>query len=301
MIRVGIVDFDTSHVVQFTKRLNHVGIAEDQWVEGARVVAGCPGTSRHSPERVPEYTEQLRGLGVELVTRPEDLIGHIDAVCIESNEGGVHLERARPFIEAGIPCYIDKPFEVSLANAREIVRLARGRGVPVFSASSLRFCPEVQTVIQDPEVGPVMGANTYSPAAEHPVNPGLFNYGIHGVEILYTLMGGGCSRVCCAYSEGGEVVTGMWNDGRIGVMRGTRAGAHSYGFAVWGAKSVRQSGISTTFIYRELLRAMVGMFRSGQPPIDPAITVEIVAFIRAGIESRQQNGAWIDLAALQNG
>ena len=53
MIRLGILDFDTSHCVEFTKRLNHVGIAKDQCVEGAKVVVGCPGKSKLSPERIP--------------------------------------------------------------------------------------------------------------------------------------------------------------------------------------------------------------------------------------------------------
>ena len=35
MIKLGILDFDTSHTIEFTKRLNHNGIAKDQWVEGA--------------------------------------------------------------------------------------------------------------------------------------------------------------------------------------------------------------------------------------------------------------------------
>ena len=51
MIRLGIVDFDTSHAVEFTKRLNHVAIAEDQWVEGAKVVAGVPGPVGRSRPR----------------------------------------------------------------------------------------------------------------------------------------------------------------------------------------------------------------------------------------------------------
>jgi len=295
MIKVGIVDFDTSHVIQFTKRMNHIDIDEDQWVDGAQVVAGCPCESRHSPERVPEYTEQLKELGVEIVDKPEDLIGKVDGVCLEANDGTVHLERARPFIEAGIPCYIDKPFEVSLENAKEIMRLAQANNVPTFSSSSLRFCPEVQEIIDNPEVGKSIGANAYSPASEHPINPGLFNYGIHGVEILYALMGGGCKRLSCAYTEGAEVVTGLWDSGRIGVMRGTRAGAHSYGFCVWGEKSVRQSGISTKYIYRELCKRIVHMFKTGETPIDPMVTLEIVAFMVAAIESRERDGAWIDI------
>ena len=36
MLRLGIVDCDTSHVAAFTARLNHVDVPEDQWIEGAR-------------------------------------------------------------------------------------------------------------------------------------------------------------------------------------------------------------------------------------------------------------------------
>ena len=63
MRKIGLVDFDTSHVVQFTKRLNHLDIEEDQWVDGGNIVMGCPGESRVSPERIPGYTEELKGNG----------------------------------------------------------------------------------------------------------------------------------------------------------------------------------------------------------------------------------------------
>ena len=295
MIKVGIVDFDTSHVVQFTKRMNHVGIEQDQWVDGAQVVAGCPCESRHSPDRVAGYTDELRKLGVEIVAKPEDLIGKVDAVCLEANDGTVHLQRAKPFLQAGMPCYIDKPLECNLDNAKEILRLAKKHKVPVFSSSSLRFCPEVQAMVNNPETGKIFGADAWSPASEHPLNPGLFNYGIHGVEILYTLMGPGCKRLSCAYTPGAEVVTGVWKDERIGVLRGTRAGSHSYGFAVWGEKACKQSGLSTQFIYRELCKQIVTMFQTGQPPFDPEITLEIMAFMTAAIDSRNQKGAWVDL------
>ena len=44
-VRIGLVDFDTSHVVAFTQRLNHLEVPETQWVEGGTVVMGCPGES----------------------------------------------------------------------------------------------------------------------------------------------------------------------------------------------------------------------------------------------------------------
>ena len=45
MIRIGIVDTDSSHAPEFTQRINHVAIDEEQWVDGARVVAAYPGYS----------------------------------------------------------------------------------------------------------------------------------------------------------------------------------------------------------------------------------------------------------------
>src|SRR5439155_12727080 len=102
MIKLGILDFDTSHVVEFTKRLNHKNIAEDQWVDGAQVVIGCPGESKISPEVMPKYIAEMEKMGVPLVDKPEAMIGKVDGMLIESQEGGVHWERARPFLEAGI-------------------------------------------------------------------------------------------------------------------------------------------------------------------------------------------------------
>lgn len=70
MIRIGLVDFDTSHVEAFTQRPNHVAIAEGEWVDGAKVVAGCPGDSKVMPERIPGYVEKLKSFGVERVEHP---------------------------------------------------------------------------------------------------------------------------------------------------------------------------------------------------------------------------------------
>lgn len=291
MIRIGIVDFDTSHVVEFTKRLNHIDVDEDQWVDGARVVVGCPGSSRIAPQRIPGYVEQMRGYGVPLVERPEEMIGRIDAVMVESLAGDPHLERVRPFLEAGIPAFVDKPFACRLADATEMVRLAEAHGVPIFSSSSLRYAPEVAGYNPPPpEAGPLHGAAVYGPAPLDPGNPGLFHYGIHPVEVLYTLMGPGCGWLTCVKEAGGEVVVGHWDGGRIGTVRGIRDGRREYGFTAFCEKRVAHEGVSTRFIYRELLNQVVKMFETGRPPIDPSVTVEIVAFILAALESGEHGG-----------
>ena len=293
MLRLGIVDFDPSHVVQFTRRLNHIGIEEEQWVDGAKVVVGYAGTSAIAPqETVDNYTKILsEELGVELVSHPEEIIGNVDAVLIESVDGSVHLDRARPFIEAGLPVYIDKPFACCLGDAKELVALAAAKKVPLFSSSSLRYALEITDLkTHETEPGSIVGVDTYGPASLHPRNPGFFHYGIHGVEPLYALMGPGCESVWSVSDAGTDVVIGRWKDGRLGTVRGTRRGAHSYGFTAFCEKSVVARTMNTNYIYRELLKRIVTMFETGRPPIDLSETLEIVAFIEAAITSAQKEG-----------
>jgi predicted dehydrogenase len=297
MIRLGIVDFDTSHVVEFTKRLNHIDIAEDQWVKGARVVAGVPGTSLISPDRIPGYTETLRKYGIEILNEPSELLGKIDAVLIESVDGGVHRERAIPFLERGIPTYVDKPFACSLADARQMMDVALRKHVPIMSSSSLRYAPEVVEAQggQGP-TGAIVGVATHGPAPTHPTrNPGLFHYGIHPVEMLFALMGPGCSKVTSLGGANGEVVTGVWSDGRVASVRGIRKGRADYGFTVFGEKAVVTQPVSTRYIYRELLKKIVAMFETKEIPIDPRETLEIVAFIEAAKTSLDAAGMAVDV------
>ena len=290
MLKFGILDFDTSHAGEFTKRLNHKDIAEEQWVEGGQVVIGCPGESKLSPERIPEYTAAMKKLGVPFVDKPADMIGKVDVVLIEAVDGSVHSERAKPFLEAGIPCFVDKPFACSVADARKIVDLAAKKKLPLFSSSSLRFAPDLVAYNADAKHGKVLGAVTWGPASLHERNPGLFHYGIHAVEVLYTLMGPGCESVTCTSDKEVDVATGHWKDGRVATVRGTRSGAGTYGATAFAEKGTTTLNIDANFIYRELLKKIVETYTTGKPPIDIAVTVEIVAFIEAAWKSANNHG-----------
>jgi len=297
MIRLGLVDFDTSHVVEFTKRLNHINIDPSQWVEGARVVAGVPGESRLSPERIPGYTAEMRAMGVALFDDPADLIGKVDAVMIESVDGSVHRARAMPLLEKGIPLFVDKPFACSLEDAKAMMDLATRKHVPLMSSSSLRYAPEVVEARGDGSpVGTLQGVATYGPGPTHPRNPGLFHYGIHAVEILFTLMGPGVAKVSALSHPDGETATGLWADGRIGTVRAIRKGKADYGFTLFGETGVVSRSVGTGVIYRELLKAVVAMFQTGELPIDPRETLEVVAFIEAALKSAKADGAAVEIA-----
>ncbi len=296
MIRLGIVDFDSSHSIEFTRRFNHAGVDSDQYVEGARVVAGCSGSSLMAPERIPGFAEQVASCGVELVESPEMLLERIDAVLVLSQCGTAHLERVRPFLEAGIPAFVDKPFACTLDDARQMIQLANENNVTLFNSSALRFSAEIeQFQNRHAEYGATHGAITYGPAKRAHGNPGLFHYGIHAVEVLFALMGPGCHSVTTEYTEDAEVVTARWSDGRLATVRGNRQGATTYGFMAFTENAVIHQPISTRFAYRNLCQRIVKTFETGTPAVANDSSLEIVKFITASLDSERQGGATVPL------
>ena len=194
------------------------------------------------------------------------------------------------FLEAGIACYIDKPFTCGTQDARKIIELAEKKGLPVFSSSSLRYAPELANYLASDKHGRIVGAATHGPASLNERNPGLFHYGIHAVEMLYTIMGPGCERVTCLHEKDADVVTGHWRDGRIGCVRGIRAGRADYGCVVFAEKSIDNIPVGAGLIYRELLKQIVKFFETRRPPVDPHTTLEIVGFIEAAFKSGNNHG-----------
>ncbi len=297
-IRLGIIGTDTSHVPAFTQMLNDPSRSDH--VPGARVIAAFKGGSpdvESSRTRVDKYAAEIKEKwGVEIVNTIAELCQKVDAVLIESLDGRPHLEQIKPVLKAKKPVFLDKPFAGSLRDAKEIVRLAKEAGVPFFSSSSLRFVPDIQDMKKNPALGNLIGAIAFSPAPTEPHHPDLFWYGIHGVETLYTLMGPGCESITRTNTNGTDVVTGRWKDGRIGTFRGIRDGKQSYGAVAFGSKSIiiKEPKIS----YRELVVEIVKFFQTGVPPIMPDETLEIMAFMEAADVSKKRNGAPVLLKEL---
>jgi predicted dehydrogenase len=236
----------------------------------------------------------MKKFGISLVDKPTDMIGKVDGMLIEAVDGTVHYDRACPFLEAGIPCFIDKPFTCSLNDAKKIIELSEKRKAPVFSSSSLRYAPEVVSYKSDSSMGNLIGCAVHGPSPLSPIperNAGLYHYGIHPVEVLYTLMGPGCRRVTSTHEKGVDVVTGQWKDGRVASVRGIREGASGYGFIGFAERGIKAVTIGLAFIYRELLKKIVEFFKTGKPPVEPATTMEIIAFIEAANKSGINHGA----------
>ncbi len=295
-LRVGIIGLDTSHVIAFTKSLNDASSPDH--VPGGRVVAAFKGGSpdvQASATRVDKFTAELQSVhGVRIVATIAELCDLVDVILLESVDGRVHLEQAREVLRRRKPLFIDKPMAAGFADAQEIARLAKESGTPWFSSSSLRFAPAYQAFLADPARGQVLGVEAHGPASLEPTNPGLFWYGIHSVETLYTLMGPGCVSVTMTSNADYDLAVGVWKDGRIGTVKGLRKGKQDYGALVYGEKAVTYLPV-TDVSYVPLVRRIMAFFQGGTPPVPPDETLEIMAFMDAAERSRVKGGVPADL------
>lgn len=298
-LRAGIIGLDTSHVVAFTHSL-HKGPKKPEdadKVAGVKVVAAFPQGSKDiesSTRRVPEYTEKVQALGVEIVDSIEALVAKVEVVFLESNDGRVHWEQVQPVLAARRPVFIDKPIAGSLADAIRILEAADKAGVPLFCSSSLRFGKTTQDV-RAGSIGKVKSAETFSPVSLEPTHPDLYWYGVHGCEALFTVMGPGCQTVKRGTTADGKVeVVGTWTGGRTGIFRQDNGqDRKGYGGKAVGEKG--ESAIGTYEGYDPLLFAIVKMFRTGVPPVSAAETIELYAFMEAADESKRRGGAEVRL------
>lgn len=296
MLRLGIVDFDSSHCIEFTRRFNHVGVTREQFVDGARVVAGYPGTSRMFPERIEQYRPLVVGCGVELVERPEDLVGRVDGVLILSVCGTAHRQPAELILNAGVPVFIDKPLACSVEDAQAIATTAARRGMVAWSASGMRFSDEVLRLKErQREHGPILGLASHGPGWLHDGNPGLLHYGIHTVEQAYALLGAGCRTVNCISTTSGDTITAQWSDGRVLTVRTLRAGSTVYGLLTFHERGILHTPTSTRNSYRNLCREIVKSFASGVAPVPIDESVEVIRFITASARSAALGGQTVSL------
>jgi predicted dehydrogenase len=289
-LKIGMIGLDTSHAIAFTELLNDT--SKEYYVSGGKMVVAFPGGSRDfnlSISRVEGYTNRLRDdFGVEIVESPEAVAEACDAILLESVDGRVHLDQFRKIAPYGKPVFIDKPFTVNSVEAQEIIALAKQYNTPIMSASALRYAEGLTEAIFQTDKGEIIGAETFGPMAIEPTQPGFFWYGIHSVEMLFTILGGDCRQVTTITTEDHDVIVGLWKDGRIGTVRGNRKGNNTFGALIHREKASQFVDVYTNPkpYYASLLEKIMIMFQTGKQDITSDATLQIVRFIEAANESR---------------
>lgn len=226
-----------------------------------------------------------------VVSQPEEVIGQVDAAIIATDDGNDHVRRARPFIEAGLPTFIDKPMATNIADLRQFVQWHR-EGRIMLSTSGMRYAPEMRlSDAQRAHLGDLRWITSFTCKTWE-------RYGIHALEAVEPLLGTGFLTVQAHSDEGGDV---MHLTHRSGVKLTIGALHDAYGsfgaVHLYGTKGDLALKLSDTYnAFRSQLVAFIDMLHTGTRPLPFDETVELMAVIIAGIRSREQNGAVIRVA-----
>ena len=228
-----------------------------------------------------------------IVSEPEDVIGHVDAVVIATDDGNDHVRRARPFIEAGLPVFIDKPMATNVDDLRQFVQW-QSEGKVLLSTSGMRYAPEMRlSQEQKTHLGDLRWITSFTCKTWE-------RYGIHALEAVYPMLGPGFISAQTQHQPRSDLVH-LRHESGVRVSIGAIHDAYgSFGAVhLYGTRGDLALKLTDTYsAFRAQLVAFIDMLRTGKPPFEFQQTVELMAIIIAGIESRKRDGATVSIASI---
>lgn len=273
MIRIGLVDIDTTHPGFFVPLLHR---AED-----LRVTALYDGGAVQTADHVAGFAREH---GIPRVCGSlQELVDSVDAAMVLSQNWDLHLERARPFLEAGKPVFIDKPIAGRLGDLEALADLAAKTGTPLAGGSTMRYADELVALREKVEgLGGAVSAWASGPGD-------LLNYGTHVMEMVLTFFGARVEAVTHIGGErsllfhvalrGGPPVLVQFCSGQVLATNGCV-------LTVTTEKSVEVIQPPNGWTVRDsAFAALARFFREGVPPVPLAEAMQTVRVCLAAGES----------------
>lgn len=225
-----------------------------------------------------------------VVSRPEEVIDQVDAVIIATDKGHEHVERCRPFVEAGIPIFIDKPLVDNKKDLETFQDWIRS-GAKILSSSSMRYCKEFAPYrLSTHSLGELRYVTITTPKTWE-------RYGIHALESVYPILGPGfLSAVNTGTAErnvvhlkhrcGADVLVIASQDMYGGFGKLLLCGTQGSAFA---------QSEDSYYAFKAQLEAFIQYLRTGIMPFPFEETEELMKLVVAGIHSRNQGGKVIEI------
>ncbi|MBC8542235.1 Gfo/Idh/MocA family protein [Bianquea renquensis] len=263
MYRIGIIGTENSHAITFAKLLNLPDEQGRYRHEDARIV-GVYGPDMESAQEIVEKT------GVSFIAdKPEDFIGKVDAMMITSRRGSVHAQYAMPFMEVGIPLFLDKPVTSDPAQAAALMEEARRRNVPVMGGSGCKLAGDLKPVVQEVnalrEKGEFITAAMNFSVDFHSIYDGFYFYAPHLTEMALTAFGYDMRSVLACETNGTVSAIARYDDFDVSLCY--TAGSAQSGCLVFGKKGNAYHEIGISDIFAAEVDHFVHMLHTGEMPL----------------------------------
>lgn len=273
-MRVGIVGTESSHVDHIIDYLN-VNAARP----GIRVAALAAGAD--------ERNQALcRTGGIDLVVPDVNaLLDVADVLIVTARDGATHRDLALPFLKAGRPVLVDKPFACSVADAEAMLEAAEKHQALVTSYSALRHLPATESLAAKLRaIGPARSVVTTGPADETSEYGGIFFYGIHPVDVALRLTPGPVGQVRTNRAGESIVASATVGDAQVTVdlIKPGPGGPVPFHALAVGRGGIAASELPTDGNYlAHGLAAFLDMIEGTAPPLSRDDLLRPIAFLEA--------------------
>ncbi len=290
MLRIGIVGSDNSHALAYGSLLNVEQAAGD--TARAVVIWG------QEAERTDEVA--TKAAIPTIVTRPEDMLGLVDAVFVEDRHGGLHAEHALPFLEAGLPVFVDKPLAITLEDCGRLIAASISSGAFLTSFSSLRIADSTDDIAaRIPEIGEIRAGQFAGPCDFESVYGGAWFYATHTIEIAIRLIGEDVRSVRASQHGNQAVATLAWHSGATAALSYIGDAQYHFHATLFGTNGMTTGEILANHEgYRKALGVVLDGMTTGVPPFSEDQMVRPVAIVHAIERSIADDGREIEVDPL---
>ncbi len=272
MMKIGIIGAENSHAKAIAKTIN-----------AEKKVRGCSIEYIWGEKKAFAESTAKEGRIPTIVSKSTDMLDKIDALIVDHRHAKHHLDAALPYIKAGIPAFIDKPFCYRSANGKKFLSLARRKKVPVCSFSTI---PMQQTFVSFTKKlaksGAVYSGTTWGPADLKNKYGGIFFYGIHQVETALRAFGYNVSQALI--TKGKAEATGqlLYSDGKIVTLNLIKSAFPKFHIAACTESGmIDQQLAQDSNPYLAGIKTFTKMFRTGKEPDTHDIILKPVQVLEA--------------------
>jgi hypothetical protein len=217
----------------------------------------------HAWTQDPEVTAKLCAASriPNPVAASEDMLGQVDAVIVARDDWPTHMEFARPFLDRGIPVFVDKPLSLDAKELEYFApHLSAGR---LMSTAGLRYARELDPLRDDPQM---LGPVRYVSAT---VLNNLERYGIHMLDALLGLGFAPVRRVTRLAADHESFALRL-SDGTPVGLNCLGAVGKTFHVSFFGDKGHAHFDLHDNFsAFRRTLAAFVAMLQTRELPIPP--------------------------------
>lgn len=283
-IRIGIIGAENSHTIKFGKLFNI-----EKKFPGVEVKYVWGETEEFAKNAM------LKGQIPNMVKDPLEMLGKIDALIVDHRHPKYHLKAAEPFVKAGIPTFIDKPFCYLVDEGKEFLSMARAVGTPVTSYSSEAHIESTFDIKKQVEVMSEISHVVFSgPVDLESPYGGVFFYGVHLIQPIMYIFGDDIHKVRVTRSGKNATASMVFGNGMLATLIFKNLSYSWERFvetkdgAIELKSRVAESDPAQNYV------DMVEMFRTGKEPRSHESILKCVAVLEA-LKQSASNEEWVEV------